>query len=607
MPMQSRYAWKASSRRFPRRLLLQVAAVPIVGLAGGSAYGVIRSQAGRYALPGTFIGSVDISGLSIDEASARVETQWQEYLENPVVFGHQEATWTPSATDIGLIVDIEEAIRAAFALERRRMWLWFLGLNSRNQVDLPIFLDSTVALGFLGAIAKQIDRPPVNSLLERQADRVHIVPGADGKRLDREATLGLMKLPADPPQRQVVVLPVLTLVPPITLQKAEESKLIFERLVAQGLRFELAGDGWEVPGSTLTSWLQIYQDPEQGRLVIMGDPKILQEWLDQVSTEATRPPKNARLTVRDGDITLDVPAEIGYHTDTDTLIATAQAAIQQGVTALYLPAEVREPIYTAENMLDWGFDNVIAEGVSLFAGSPPERTHNIALAASKLHGYVIPPGETFSFLNVLGPITRGDGYQSSLIIFGDQTVPGVGGGVCQVSTTIFRAAFWAGLPITERYQHSYRVGYYERDGSPPGFDAAVYDPGVDLKFVNDSVHPILIQTHVDEESQVLKFVLHGRGTNRWVRMLPAVAKNWVEHGPPLPDKVDPDLPVGERLQIEWAVDGVDTEIHREVVIDGQSHVDKFRSRYLPWQERWVVGMKIVPPEDQPEPVPQLPG
>lgn len=598
MSMQSRYAWKTNSRRIPRRLLLKVAAAPAVGLVGGSVFGVARSQAGRYALPGTFIGSVDISGLSMAEAHARVAAQWQDYLSNPVIFDHEDDAWTPTATDIGLIVEIEEAIRAAFSLERRRMWYWFLRISARNEVELPVFLNSTVALDFLNAIAQQIDRPPENSLLERQADQVRVVPGADGKRLDREATLNLMKLPSDPPQRQIVDLPVVTLVPQITLQMAEATKSVFDALVAQGLRFELAGDGWEVQGNTLTSWLQIYQEPEEGRLAVMGDSKALQAWLDQVAVEAARAPLNARFTVRNDTVQLAAPAEQGYQTDTDVLIATAQAAIEQGITALYLPAEVREPAYTAENMHQWGFENVIAEGKSLFAGSPPERAHNIALAASKLHGYVIPPGEAFSFLDVLGPITRDGGYQSSLIIFGDQTVPGVGGGVCQVSTTMFRAAFWAGLPITERNQHSYRVGYYERDGSPPGFDAAVYDPGVDLKFINDSEHPILIQTHVDAKAMELKFVFHGRNTDRWVRMLPAVAKNWVKHGPPLPDKEDPDLPLGERLQVEWAVDGVDAEIHREVVRDGGSQFDQFRSRYRPWRERWLVGTKVVKPEDQ---------
>ena len=105
----------------------------------------------------------------------------------------------------------------------------------------------------------------------------------------------------------------------------------------------------------------------------------------------------------------------------------------------------------------------------------------------------------------------------------------------------------------------------------------------------------------------LKFVFHGRATNRWVRMLPAIAKNWIAHGPPLPDKQDPDLPLDKRRQVEWAADGVDTEIQREIVADGSSRFDQFRSRYRPWQERWVVGTKELPPGEQAAPAPQPPG
>ena len=600
MPMQSRFAWKTGSRVVSRRLLVKVAAVPLAALVGGSTYGVLRSQAGTYALPGSFVGSVDVSGLSAEEASQRVHAHWQDYLKNPVVFGHSETTWKPTAAEIGILVDVEGAIRSVFASEKRRMWFWFLGVRSRNQVALPVLLDSAAALRFLDTIGAQIDMPAVSSALDRQANRVRVVPGAEGKWLDRDAVLRALKLPADPPLRQVIELPVKTLVPPITLQKAEETKAIFERLVDEGLRFELAGQAWQLPASTLTSWLQIDQDSAQGRLRIVGEPGRLQEWLDRVGAEATRPPKNARFSVQKREVTLETPAEVGYRTDTDILLATAQAAIERGVTALYLPAEVEQPLYTAEIMGELGFENLIAEGTSLFKGSPLERAHNIALAAGKLHGFVVPPGETFSFLDTLGPITKKDGYQESLIIFGDQTVPGVGGGVCQVSTTMFRAAFWAGLPIAERNQHTYRVGYYERDGSPPGFDAAVYNPGVDLKFVNDFAFPILIQTRLDKKTMQLKFALHGRGPNRAVRMLPAIAKNWVKHGPRLPDKPDPELPLGERKQVEWAIDGVDTEIQREVVVDGKRRFDRFRSHYTPKEESWLVGTKIEQPAGQVE-------
>ncbi len=265
----------------------------------------------------------------------------------------------------------------------------------------------------------------------------------------------------------------------------------------------------------------------------------------------------------------------------------------------HLSNERPAPVDADSNEESLRFGYLFAEGASVFSGSPDERVHNIALAASKLHGYVIEPGATFSFLEALGPITKEAGYEESLIIWADRTVSGVGGGVCQVSTTVFRAAFWAGLPITERHQHLYRVSYYESDGSPPGFDATIYNPGLDLRFVNDSAHPILLQAHVDTKAMELSFTLRGKELNRAVEMLPVVEKNPVAPGPPLPDKVDPSLPAGERLQIEWAAAGIETVIRRSVAFGDETHVDAFWSKFVPWRELWLVGPTLT--EETPEP------
>lgn len=244
---------------------------------------------------------------------------------------------------------------------------------------------------------------------------------------------------------------------------------------------------------------------------------------------------------------------------------------------------------TGQDEKRFGF--VIAEGTSEFAGSSHARVHNIVTAASKIHGYVIQPGETFSFLKVLGPITRKTGFHTSLVIWGDKTIWGVGGGVCQVSTTVFRAAFWAGLPIAERHPHTYRVKYYEQDGSPPGFDATIYSPWLDLKFVNDTEYPVLIQARVDEQAKKLTITLRGGDHDRTVEMLPTIKKNVEAPGPPLPDLLDPSLPSGARLQVEWAVDGMETGIIRQIVQGDSTRTDEFWSEFTPWRERWAVGTR----------------
>jgi hypothetical protein len=245
----------------------------------------------------------------------------------------------------------------------------------------------------------------------------------------------------------------------------------------------------------------------------------------------------------------------------------------------------------AEQALALGVRELVAEGASSFHGSPPERSHNIRLAASRLNGASIAPGATFSFLRSLGEISAAAGYREGLIIEGDQTVPGVGGGVCQVSTTMFRCAFWAGVPILERHQHSYRVGYYEQHSDPVGFDAAVYSPGLDLRWTNDTGHTLVLQTEFDPSGE-LSFKLYGVKPGRRVEFRTTGATNVVPPGPPLPDSPDPRLPRGTRRQVEFASAGADVTITRTVrAADGAERTDRFASRFVPWRAKWVYGTR----------------
>lgn len=245
----------------------------------------------------------------------------------------------------------------------------------------------------------------------------------------------------------------------------------------------------------------------------------------------------------------------------------------------------------AEQALALGVRELIASGESALHGSPPERVHNIRLAASKLNGVIVPAGATFSFLKELGEISKEAGYQEGLIIESDQTVPGVGGGVCQVSTTMFRAAFWAGLPIVQRHQHRYRVGYYEQHDEPVGFDAAVYAPWQDLKWTNDTGRPIVIQAEYDLVGH-LYFKLYGVKPDRKVELRADRPANVVQAGPPLPDSPDPRLARGVRKQVEFAVAGMDTNILRLLHgSDGSERVDSFASKFVPWRARWMYGTR----------------
>ncbi len=259
--------------------------------------------------------------------------------------------------------------------------------------------------------------------------------------------------------------------------------------------------------------------------------------------------------------------------------------------ALSLPVKTIHAANATNEANRLGIKEEVAEGTSLFHHSADERIFNVALAASKLNGVIIKPGQIFSFDKAIGDISALSGYKQAYVIQNGKTVLGDGGGVCQVSTTLFRAALNAGLPIVERHQHAYRVGYYEED-SGPGIDAAIYYPTVDLKFKNDTGHALLIQTNIDFTEQRLTFTLFGtKDPDRDVSIAtPVVLSQSPAPTPSYQD--DPTLPAGQIKQVDFAADGANVYFTRTVTENGKTTIyDKFTSNYKPWQAIYMRGTK----------------
>lgn len=255
-----------------------------------------------------------------------------------------------------------------------------------------------------------------------------------------------------------------------------------------------------------------------------------------------------------------------------------------------IPIKVLEPKISTNKINNLGIKELLAEGSSLFQGSIENRAYNINLAATRINGVLIAPGEVFSFNKAVGNISSFSGYKQAYVISGGKTILGDGGGVCQVSTTLFRAAINAGLPIIERNPHAYRVGYYEQD-SLPGIDAAIYSPGVDLKFKNDTGKHILVQAYANLPQSSLTFQLYGTSDNREV----TVGKPVILSQSPAPEpeyQDDPNLPKGEVKQVDFAAGGANVYFTRTVKKDGKVILnDKFTSNYRPWKAVYLRGTK----------------
>jgi vancomycin resistance protein YoaR len=241
-------------------------------------------------------------------------------------------------------------------------------------------------------------------------------------------------------------------------------------------------------------------------------------------------------------------------------------------------------------MATLGIKEKIGQGESFFRGSSTARIHNIQTAAEQLNGQLVAPGETFSFNQALGEISTITGYQEGYIIKEGQTLPDVGGGVCQVSTTFFRAALNTGLPIEERQAHAYRVGVYEQESSP-GLDATVYSPSPDLKFTNDTGYYLLIETVFSPADYHLTVNIYGTNDGRRVAL--TNFQLWdITPPPPALYIEDPTLPNGEIKQIDWAASGAKASFDWEVTRDGKIlQKETFYSYYQPWQAKYLRGTK----------------
>lgn len=323
----------------------------------------------------------------------------------------------------------------------------------------------------------------------------------------------------------------------------------------------------------------------------------LEEALNTLAKEVEILPQNALFKFENGKVVAFRLSKRGRKANIEktlgdlerklSLLVKEASVSSELIVPLYI--ETLEPKVTTAQANSLGIETLLGKGVSYFGGSSKERIHNIALSSSQLDGILIDQGETFSLNAALGDISPATGYQSSYIIKEGKTVLGDGGGVCQVSTTLFRAALNSGLKIPERHPHSYRVSYYEHGGFLPGIDATIFAPNVDLKIKNDTEAYILIQTKLDYGNSSLMFELYGKKDNRKAEV--SEVKIW-DQNPPPPDKYieDPTLPKDEIKQIDWKAWGAKTIFSYKVTRNGEVLEEKtFYSNFLPWQAVFLRG------------------
>jgi len=589
--------------RVMESLLVIFALVNLAGVLGYGAILIFERILAERIYPNISVRGLPIGGMTRAEARAALQRRYADFLATPITLSFNDQIWRPAAEDLGLSLAIDEALDTAFAIghqANRSANLRMAAATWQYGVDLPIRLtfDQRVAQETLKAIAAEIDRPAQNASVDLHGSTVIVGLEQWGRQTLIDETLADIAAAVQHLQPQEVTIRTRILEP--TVRDSDLAPTVSElRLLLSGpLRLEGRGGRcqpecrWEWSLDQIASWIKLRRlTAIDGRpaLAVTIDQSAIRAMLNPIAAALREEGGLPRVDWNNGDLRIRTPGTPGRGLAVEEALARINAALYSNERTVILPLRELPPPVTAENLAMLGISAPVGVGVSSFRNSADYRITNIQAGTRQIDGVLIPPGTTFSFNTALGPVTAERGFVEGYAIVENRTQKEWGGGLCQVSTTVFRAAFFAGLPITERHAHSFRISWYEELGEPPGLDAAIFTGVHDLRFVNDTGGWLLLGGTIDLRRQQLTITLYGQPTNRRVEYTYRILERMP--APTRPVYVDdPTLPSGVIRQTDTARDGLRVEIYRTVYAEGQVHLrDTIPTTFQPWPDIFVRG------------------
>lgn len=450
-----------------------------------------------------------------------------------------------------------------------------------------VLLDELKIKEALIIYSSEFGEKPVYPSAQIKNGQVIINKGKNGIEINLDKSIQDIKENITFNKRGIVDVPLETVNVELNSEELDNYRSKLQKLVGKKVELKLDFDTHSISDNDLA--LLIKTD---GTL----DEQKTKTKIAEIARKINRNPQDSVFVVTEGVVTEFSPSIDGITVNEDLLITEIDNAIKKiqseenlNSLSINIPVVKLSPKIKIEDINNLGIKTLLGKGVSYFKGSIPNRVHNINLAQSKFKGILIPPDKTFSFNEILGDVSAYTGYKAAYVIKDGKTVLGDGGGVCQVSTTLFRAVLSAGLPVVERKPHSYRVGYYEQ-GFAPGLDATVFYPTTDFKFKNDTPNHILIQPVIDLKNYNLNFEIYGTSDGRTATTTKPVITSSIA---PAPDLYvdDPTLPVGTVKQIEHRAYGARVVFDYTVTRNGETiNSQKFISNYRPWQAVYLKGV-----------------
>jgi vancomycin resistance protein YoaR len=560
-----------------------------VAAAGFLAFGIVFAGSPAKLAQGVSIDGIDVGGLTPKQARQLLARRFEDVQRTPVRFSAGGKSFRLMAVQLGIQPDFGDAVEAAeregdgFGPVRglRRLRVRF----SEQDVQPRVSVWDAAVRYKVRQIAAAVDRKPREPALTRRGLKIGLAEGRTGVVLDRSASEDVIVSALAGFDRGGVTLPVRTAEPKVETSQLSTARQQARRAISAPVRLVLDARAYRLPRWRIAQLLEL---PADGRTTLrIGGPAADGYFMKLARTVEHRP-RDAGFAV-DGAKVRIIPSQPGVGLD---VVASASAilaaATSPGAREAHLATQITQPERTTAEARRMGIVGLVSSYETIYGGDS-NRRHNVQLVAHLVDDHLIPPGQEFSFNKTTGERTAEKGFLEAPVIINGELQTGLGGGICQVSTTVFNAAFEAGLSITERTNHALYISHY-----PLGRDATVDYPSLDLRFQNDTGHWLLLRTFVGESSLVVG--LYGTNPHRKIEVETAPLS--VVAPPPLEKVKDATLDKGEVEVEDYGVPAQTTSVHRRVFAPGGKlmYDSTWVSNYVAEPKVVRVGTKKVKPE-----------
>ena len=557
------------------------------------------TYAGR-VYPAVHVGGVAIGGDSEADARLAISNLAAEIERGSFLFSDGDQTFSPTLTELGVTVDVERSVAQAFALGRQSNAADRLGwtrdiLRANQQSPLFVTFDRARLDVYLDGVDRELGPPPRNATIAVRGITVSVVPEVDGWLVDRDATALAIR------QAITALSPVSIPMPTTVFQATVRSgdlvgiQASLTEAMRRPVKVAFEGEVWDIAPAELGQFVVLRDDPAKagtGAVSIDLDRDRLIPWLDETfRPRVDRDAVDALVGWNQGPVAIE-PSVDGVRLRPSSLADEVVASFTGERRTVQVPVNVVPPAADSDDLSTLGLTTLLARGTSNYGGSTYDRATNIAVGSSLMNGTLVPPGGMFSFNGAIGAITEDKGYVEAKVIQAERIGKDIGGGICQVSTTVFRAALLAGLPIEQWWPHTYRISYYERDGWGPGFDASILQLGDDpsqwgdFTFRNPSDAWLLVESWATGSEVVVN--IYGQDLGLDTQVAETETGKTIPIDPDL-EVVDEDLDPGTIEHTELPEEGLEVWFVRDVydangvLVESRRFYTLFHSRGNVWQ------------------------